>query len=196
MRPHNLPNVITCMRFLLVIPVIIAFINYHYSTAFYFFLIAGITDAVDGLLARVYGWTSYFGSIADPLADKLLLMSSFIMLGYLGYIPIALVVLVIVRDFWIVSGGVAYRIFIGPVTLKPSAISKVNTFLQIILVGYLLIHLSFGILPKILVQIIMALVYLTSLLSMVHYTWVWGLKAFRAQRMKSAKQTPLQRNMV
>lgn len=179
MKLQHLPNYITGLRFLLVIPILAALFDQRCELAFYLFLAAGVTDALDGLLARLYGWTSRFGAIADPLADKILLMSSFITLGWLHQIPLWLVIIVVMRDVWIVSGGLAYRFLIGRMDFRPSGISKINTFLQIILVGGLLIYLSFNVLPMLLLEGIMYAVLVTSVISMLHYTWVWSWKALK-----------------
>lgn len=178
MRLYYLPNCITCLRFVLVVPILMAIFDQNYVAAFYLFFAAGISDALDGLLARLFGWTSRFGAAADPLADKILLMSSFIALGCVHQIPAWLVILVVVRDIWIMCGGVAYRFIIGPFDFKPSGISKINTFLQILLVLLLLIHLSFVVLPVVLFKAFMIAIALTSTVSLIHYTWVWGGKAY------------------
>lgn len=177
MRLSYLPNLLTCIRFLLIIPVIHGLLTEHYTEALYFFVIAGITDALDGMLARWFGWTSYFGSIADPLADKLLLMASFITLYYLKLIPDWLMLAIVIRDLWIMCGAISYRIFIGKLQFAPSAISKLNTFLQIVLVPFLLVNLGLYKLPETVINSFMYLVFMTSVASFFHYTWVWGKRA-------------------
>lgn len=177
MRLSYLPNVLTCIRFFLIIPVIYGLLNEHYTEALYFFVIAGVTDALDGMLARWFGWTSYFGSIADPLADKLLLMSSFITLCYLKIIPEWLMWAIVIRDLWIMCGAICYRIFVGKIQFAPSAISKINTFLQIILIPFILVNLGLYVMPPVLVYSSMCIVFLTSVASFMHYTWVWGKRA-------------------
>jgi len=172
MKLRYIPNILTSLRFLLVIPVLISLLTQQYALALGLFLLAGLTDGLDGLLARLYGWTSHFGAVADPLADKLLLTTSFIALAYLGQIPIWLVVLVVVRDIWIMCGVLAYRYFIGELEFIPTGISKINTFLQILLVILVLVHLSFQTLPLIVLTGTMWLVALTSLISLLHYTWI------------------------
>ncbi len=196
MKLQYLPNYLTCLRFLLVAPILLALFNQHYEWAFYLFLAAGVTDALDGLLARVYGWTSRFGAMADPLADKILLMSSFITLGWLQQIPLWLVAVVVARDIWIMSGGLAYRFLIGRLDFMPSGVSKINTFLQILLVGVLLIHLSFIAMPAILLTGIIYAVFLTSITSMLHYTWVWSKKAIGSQKVQQDLYQKTQQGVI
>lgn len=87
MKPHDIPNVITAFRFLLVPPVVILLLQERFTAALIVFGVAGFSDGLDGFLAKRYDWRSRLGSILDPLADKLLLVSSFVTLGWLGLIP-------------------------------------------------------------------------------------------------------------
>ncbi len=182
MRLQYLPNIITCIRCLLVLPLILVLLKQQYALAFYIFIVAGISDAIDGLLARVYGWTSRFGAMLDPLADKLLLTGSFITLGYLGYFSFWLVMLVVVRDVWIIFGSILYRYVTGHLELAPSFISKINTFLQILLVGLMLVHLSFYPLPALLLKTVVMSVLITSIASMIHYMWVLSRRAVKIEK--------------
>lgn len=183
MRLNYLPNIITCLRFLLVGPVIWALFTHHYLLALFLFITAGLTDALDGLLARLYGWTSEFGAIADPLADKLLLMSSFLALYWLDLIPIWLMIAIVGRDIWILLGVITVRCVVGHLEVDPSRISKINTFLQIILVPLVLINLSLFSIPQFLLLGCMVAVLCTSIISMIHYTWIgWRAKYQPLQR--------------
>lgn len=188
--PRHIPNILTTLRFLLVIPVIFALLNEHYLLALYLFIIAGITDGLDGLLARLYGWTSQFGAIADPLADKILLMSSFVVLAWLKQIPTWLVVLIVARDIWIVLGATGYRFLIGQPDFIPTGISKINTFLQIFLVMAVLVHLSLFQLPLWLLNSLIVSVALTSSISLLHYTWAWSLLALKNYRLAKERIQP------
>lgn len=187
MKFRHIPNILTGLRFLLVIPILIALLQQHYLLALCLFILAGLTDGLDGLLARLCGWTSRFGAIADPLADKLLLMSSFLAFSWLGYIPVWIAVLVVFRDVWIVGGALAYRYCIRQPHLMPTAISKINTFLQLLLVALLLVHLSLHILPMTLIEWVIGAVVVTSIISFLHYTWVWGRRAALALRRQSLR---------
>jgi len=180
MKLRHLPNIITCIRCLLVIPVIIALVNERYALAFYIFLFAGVSDAVDGFLARVYGWTSRFGAMLDPLADKILLTSSYIVLGLQGHFSIWLVILVVARDIWIIFGGLLYRYVMGYLEFTPTLISKVNTFFQILLVSLMLIHLGFAAISDNILKAVVLAVLITTVASMAHYTLAWSWRALRS----------------
>lgn len=130
MNRRDIPNSISVFRILLVVPVVWLLLQQHYAMALVLFAIAGLSDALDGFLAKVNGWESRLGSILDPLADKLLLVCSFLALVWLGLIPSWLFVVVIARDLIIVIGGVAFHLMFGRFEMEPSIISKMNTFFQ------------------------------------------------------------------
>ena len=170
---RHLPNLITCMRFILIGPILWALLTKCYPLAFYLFLLAGLSDGLDGLLARLFNWTTPLGALLDPLADKLLLMGSFIVLAYLQQIPLWLTMMVIGRDIWIMGGALLYRYWVGPLDYKPVWISKLNTFFQLILVSLIIIKLTFFTLPLQLIPRVIEAVFVTSLLSFIQYTWMW-----------------------
>jgi cardiolipin synthase (CMP-forming) len=172
-----LPNFITCVRFVLIVPILWALLKKFYLLAFYLFLIAGLSDGLDGLLARFFGWTTPLGALLDPLADKLLLMGSFVVLAYLQQIPFCLMAFVIGRDIWIMGGALVYRYWVGPLDYKPVWISKLNTFFQLILVTLLIVKLAFFDLPDPLVRRVIEAVFVTTLLSLIQYTWIWTRQA-------------------
>ncbi|MES2998833.1 MAG: CDP-alcohol phosphatidyltransferase family protein [Pseudomonadota bacterium] len=174
---RHLPNLITCIRFILIGPILLALLKKYYPLAFYLFLVAGLTDGLDGLLARLFGWITPLGALLDPLADKLLLMGSFIVLAYLQQIPFWLAVFVIGRDIWIMGGALVYRYWVGPLDYKPVWISKLNTFFQLILVTLLITKLAFFALPDLVIRWVIEAVFVTTLLSFVQYTWVWTRQA-------------------
>lgn len=165
----------------LLIPIIIALITGSYTIAFYLFIVAGVSDCLDGLLARRFGWTSRYGAIVDPLADKLLLISTFITLGYLGQIPTWLVSIVIGRDVWIITGAFAYHFFVGQLEFNPSQLSKYNTFFQILLVVLTVSNLSVLKISPFLLQRLIELIAVFSLLSFLDYTWIWGYRTWQVK---------------
>ena len=112
-------------------------------SAFLLFVVAGLSDAVDGAIARTFNQQSELGTLLDPIADKLMLVSIFLVLGYLGHIPIWLTILVFSRDLLIVTGIMIYSLLGKPVTIDPIWISKANTTFQIILAGFVLGLLAF-----------------------------------------------------
>ena len=178
MKTANIPNIITSFRILLVVPILVTLLREQYHLAFYLCALAGFSDAVDGFLARRYSWTSRFGSIADPIADKLLLMSCFVSLAYLDKIPMWLLVAVLGRDIIIIGGATLLHFMLGPYDFAPSYISKANTFFQIIFLSLVIYNLAFGDLSQQLITIIMITVFVTTVASLVDYIWVWGRRAF------------------
>jgi cardiolipin synthase len=179
-----LPNVITLGRIFISLLILACLLSEQYRLAFYLFILAGISDGLDGFLARRYGWFSRFGSIADPIADKLLLLSSLIALAYGGHIPVWIVLFIIFRDVWVISGALAYHYLIEHYELSPPLLSKINTFLQLILVFLVLFDLSFIALPALLLQLILYLVFLANMASWFEYTWVWGKRAMQVVAMR------------
>ncbi|WP_456434527.1 CDP-alcohol phosphatidyltransferase family protein [Thermosulfuriphilus sp.] len=127
----NIPNLITLLRILLV-PVFVIFLLRGYrEEALGVFVAAGISDGLDGLLARSLKQQTILGAVLDPLADKLLLSTSYVTLAVTGFLPDWLAVLVISRDVLIMLGVVIIFIFRSQVEIKPSLISKATTCLQI-----------------------------------------------------------------
>jgi cardiolipin synthase len=177
-KARDIPNVITAFRFLLVPPVVILLLQERFTAALVVFGVAGFSDALDGFLAKRFDWRSRLGGIMDPLADKLLLVSSFVTLGWLGLIPAWLVLLVILRDLVIVAGATFYHMRIEQFEAEPSMASKLNTAAQILLV--LAVMFSFGIqvLPAILIDVLSYSVLATILWSGFDYVWTWGRRAW------------------
>lgn len=134
LRPRHIPNILTVLRIVLVPPIVWALLAQRFGLALALFFVAGVSDGLDGLLAKQYDWTSRLGALLDPVADKLMLISSYIALGWLALLPVWLVVLVLVRDLVIVTGAVAYHLRVERVDAAPTIVSKLNTLLQILLV--------------------------------------------------------------
>ena len=134
MNLSALPNILTIIRFILVIPLALFLLSAEYAMALTIFVVAGVSDGIDGLLARRYGWVSRFGSIADPIADKLLMVVSYLMLCFLSILPWWLFTLILLRDLVIVGGAYTYHHLFGPFKVTPTYLSKFNTFMQIFLV--------------------------------------------------------------
>ncbi len=181
MQARDIPNLITALRFLMVPPTLLLLLDEKYSLALLIFAIAGISDGIDGFLAKHYGWTSRLGAIMDPLADKLLLGSTFIVLAWLGDLPVWLVATIIIRDAVIVSGGLAYHFLIGRYEMAPSLISKLTTFGQIMLVVTVLAaHGQLISLSRPLLDGLEIAVLILTLGSGVTYVWNWGKKALQS----------------
>lgn len=178
----QIPNTITILRLLLVLPIAISLLAGNYYLGFYLFVIAGVSDGLDGLLARRFHWTSKFGAFADPIADKLLMLSTYFILGYLHYLPYWLVVIVIARDAIIISGALAYRYFIAKPVYNSTFISKLNTFLQITLVGIVLLSITYVHFPRGLIEGLSYCVASLTVASCLDYMWSWGRQAYLVKR--------------
>lgn len=139
----TIANFITIGRVLLVPIIIWALLANQPIFAFVAFMIAGLSDAVDGTVARAMNQQSEFGTILDPIADKLMLVSVFIVLAYLGHLPLWLTILVVSRDLIIVFGVMLAYTLEKEVTIKPLWVSKVNTAMQIVLAALVLGVLGF-----------------------------------------------------
>ena len=179
MTLKHLPNILTFFRLILIIPFLNLLYEANYSSAFYVYLLAGITDALDGWLARYYHWQSALGSFIDPLADKLLIALSFIALALLGHLPWSLVTLVFMRDLTISLGIISWYLFIKrPIQFEPTLLSKVNTVLQLSLVTVCLFHLAFfDLLSGFLAKILLILTAMTTAITYFDYVWTWSKKA-------------------
>ncbi len=128
-----LPNAICILRLLLVVPVVLLLVEQQYAGALALIVVAGVSDALDGYLAKTFDWRSRLGGLLDPLADKLLLVSVFLALTYAGLVPLPVTAIVVGRDVVIVLGAVTYQLLIAPVEGEPTAISKLNTACQLVL---------------------------------------------------------------
>jgi cardiolipin synthase (CMP-forming) len=136
--PVSLPNLITILRILLVPVTVWLMIKGSFGLAFFAFITAGISDGVDGYIARRYNLQTELGAYLDPLADKALLVSIFVVLGFLQLIPDWLVILVVTRDVLIIGAVMLAWVMGRPLKMRPLWISKVNTAAQIIFAGGML----------------------------------------------------------
>ena len=171
----QLPNLITVSRIALAPVLILLLKEQNYAASLGVFIIAGISDGLDGFIAKRFHLTSRLGSILDPLADKTLLVSSYVMLTFLNQLPFWLMLTVAFRDLLIISGYLVYTSMVGPVQMRPSWLSKFNTLMQILLVIVILAQQALALVYTPLVNILIYAVLFTTCASGVHYIWVWGV---------------------
>jgi cardiolipin synthase len=126
-----IPNLLTLIRIGLVPWIVVLLQQQEFGFALGVFIIAGLTDGLDGYIAKRFNAQTFLGAILDPIADKALLVSTYIMLSVMELIPFWLVVAVVFRDLVIVGGYLLMLMFFESVKIAPLLISKVNTFLQI-----------------------------------------------------------------
>jgi cardiolipin synthase len=177
-----LPNAVCIVRMALVVPLVIALLNRQFTAALWLLVIAGGSDALDGFLAKTFDWRTRLGSLLDPAADKLLVVSVFVVLTYLGLVPAALTAIVVLRDVVIVFGAVAYQWFIEPVHGEPSSISKLNTACQLAFILFTMANAGYAWPPEISLQILGAAVVFTSITSGLNYVLRWSKRAWLVTR--------------
>jgi cardiolipin synthase len=169
----NLPNFLTLIR-IVTIPFFLVFLSYHrYLEAFIIFIIGGVTDFLDGLVARWMNQQTALGAYLDPIADKLLVITSFIMLGLIGGIPEWLTVVVVSRDVLILIGyGMIYFLVEERLPVRPSIIGKCSTLLQLLTLGVALALLHDGtIMDRRLWNLLVAVTALTTVASGLQYLY-------------------------
>lgn len=169
----NIPNLLTFFRILLV-PLFVIFLIYgHTFYAFLTFVTAGVTDALDGFIARVFSQKTVLGAYLDPIADKLLLVTSYIVLAVIGIIPPWLAVLVISRDILIMIGLAVLFINHKSLEIRPSILGKVSTFIQIttVVIALSVAQPVLVLQPFLKRSIFLAAVF--TILSGFHYTYIW-----------------------
>ena len=171
--PHSIPNLITLGRILLVPIVVWAIASNQMEIAFAVFVVAGVSDAVDGFLAKRFNLRSELGALLDPLADKALLVSIFVTLGIWGALPRWIVILVVSRDIMIVGAVIVSWLVDKPVAMKPSMVSKLNTVAQVAFAALVLASLGFEFTPKPYDLILMGFVTIFTLSSVSLYLVEW-----------------------
>jgi cardiolipin synthase len=169
----SIPNLITLARILLVPVLVWAITSGEMQLAFLLFLAAGVSDAIDGFLAKRFGMASELGAYLDPLADKALIVSIYVSLGFAGAVPPWLVILVVSRDMMIVAAVMLSWLVGRPVEIKPLLVSKLNTVAQIIFAALVLAALGFGFDLEPMLSLTMAAVAVLTLLSVGFYLAEW-----------------------
>lgn len=175
---NQIPNAITCLRIVLIWPFVYLLLKQHYEIAFVLFIIAGLSDGLDGYVARRFNWTSRLGRFFDAIADKLLLLSSFIALVYLNKLPLWVISILIGRDVYIILGVCIYYCLFKKLDLKSSFIGKISISLQIGLIFLLLFETAFFPLPVLLIQVVIVVIIVATLISFLDYIWAWSKKTY------------------
>mgnify|MGYP001164082869 CR=1 FL=1 len=176
---NYIPNIISGIRILFIPIFVYLLINTSYMACLYLFLIMGISDALDGLIARNLKCESVFGSYLDAIADKIMINTSFYFLCIIYVLPYYLFLIVLLRDLVIFAGILSKNSFTNNEIIKPIFLSKMNTFLQIILVLICLLFLndlsSIG-----LIQDFTNAVIFTSIFSLLEY--IYSYKSYLSQK--------------
>lgn len=173
----NLPNAITLLRFALVPAIALTLLQSAYATAFLLFIVSALSDLADGAIARHWNQRTRFGAVADPLADKLTMVTVTLLLAVQQCLPWWFAIALILRDALIVGGALTYHLLIGRVEMAPSLISKLNTALEFLLLLSVLAiragHLPDG--PWL--QVLLLITLASIAVSAAHYVLVWSQKA-------------------
>ena len=161
------------MRIMLILPILVLFIDDEFGWALGLFVIAGLSDGVDGYLAKKYHWDTRLGAFLDPAGDKLLVAWSFGTLAYLGHIPVWLAVIVILRDVVIVAGSFIYHYLVRRLEGQPTAISKLNTGLEFAYLIFVMSQAGFAWPDDITITVLGAAVLVTVVISGYDYVSNW-----------------------
>lgn len=169
----SLPNLITMARILCVPLIVWTITSGHMLPAFLLFLAAGISDAVDGFLAKRFNMATELGALLDPLADKALIVSIYVALGFTEALPRWVVILVVSRDILIIGGFLVAMLINRPMPVRPHPVSKLNTVAQIALAAVALGSLGLKFDAGLVLPSLMALVTILTLLSIGFYVAEW-----------------------
>ena len=173
----NIPNVISFFR-LLSVPLLVWLILHQFNqAAFWIFVAACISDAVDGYIAKTFNLKTQLGGFLDPIADKALLICVFLTLGQANMISAWLVILVVFRDALIVCGALLYHLLYQNLTIEIHLISKTNTTFQFVLAALVLGMAAFSVFDQFVIMLLEYLVGVSTIASGTSYVILWGRKA-------------------
>ena len=175
-QARYIPNVITSARIFFVPCLIWMLLHHQFERSLILILLMGLSDALDGFLARCYGWKTTLGSYLDPIADKLMLLSAFVTFAVLGWVPWWLSAIVVARDVVLLAGAVFYHLSTRQLSMEPLLISKVNTFAQIML-AVSLIYAQVGTIHTQVLNALMTVVVCTTVGSGMRYVIEWSRRA-------------------
>ena len=183
-RLRYIPNALCIARMLLVLPVAWLLTKEDYQRTMWLFAFAAATDGLDGFLAKRCGWTSELGKILDPLADKILLVGTYITLAVIGLVPVWLAVTIVGRDVIITVGAILYNWIYGYPNGRPTIISKLNTLCQIVFALLIVGSHALGHSPHLAITILGALAFVTTVVSGLDYVITYAHKAIDASRQR------------
>lgn len=175
---RHLPNLICLIRLALVWPVASALSAGNDLLALVLFVIAAVSDGLDGYLAKRFNWTSELGKFLDPMADKLLLMTVFIEAAWLNLVPWWITAAAVARDVLIGSGALVFRVWIGPLHGRPTVISKINTAAQLLYLTGVMLSAAAGFPPREMLDALAWVTLATIILSGYHYVATFTRRAW------------------
>jgi cardiolipin synthase (CMP-forming) len=175
---RHLPNLICLFRIALVWPIASALYGGRYGLALGLFVLAAVSDGLDGWLAKRFSWTSELGKWLDPIADKLLLVTIFITATWVGLVPWWVTAAAVARDVLIISGTLVFLAWFGPVHGRPRILSKFNTALQLVYLSGVMVHAAAGLPPRELLAALALLMFGTTVVSGLDYVYVFARRAW------------------
>lgn len=173
----NVPNTISLFRLFLVPVVVYLLAQSAYAYALVVFLVASISDGIDGWIARHYNLCTPLGAMLDPVADKLIILSCLATLTWQSLIPLWLTLSLLSRDMLIVLGAMAYRRLIGHVEITPTWLGKIHIALEFALLCLVLANAAAIFSIAAVLPSLFKLLFITAVLSAMQYIWIWGRKA-------------------
>lgn len=185
---YFVPNILTVIRLALVPLFIILVDENRFGDALVVFIVAGITDGLDGYIAKRFKCETRIGAILDPLADKALLITAYLMLAGIEMIPFWLMIVVVSRDVIILGGCLLITLIDKMPDMSPSRLSKLNTFLQIITIVVVLMTSADWFDFSAVLDIFCYAVLVSSVLSGAFYVWQWGFSLHRSPEMYEPKK--------
>ncbi len=181
---RQVPNVITVIRGLLIPVIGTLLLGERYVEAFWTLLASALSDLIDGQIARRFNARTRFGAIADPVADKLTMLTVTLALAWQGLLPPWLAAAVVTRDIVIVSGALLYHRLFGPVEMAPTWLSKLNTALEFVVLAAVIADAAAMLDAGAMLPLLFALVFATVFASGVQYVWIWGRRALLMRRAR------------
>ena len=177
---RHLPNLICLVRLALIWPVATALYGGRYGVALTLFVLAAISDGLDGYLAKRFNWISELGKFLDPAADKLLLVTVFVESTWLGIVPWWVTAAAVARDVMIALGALVYRVWFGPLRGRPTIISKINTAAQLLYLMAVMLGAAVGFPPHDVLRALAITVLTTTALSGLNYVQAFTRRAWAA----------------
>jgi len=174
---RHLPNIICLIRIALILPLLQAMLADEHVRILLLFCVAAVSDALDGYLAKRFHWTSELGRFLDPAADKLLLVSVFIVAAWLDIAPWWVAAVAVARDVLIGGGALIFRLWFGPLRGRPSIISKINTGVQILYLLGVILASSSGLPPREVLDALAVVMVITTLASGADYVAIFMRRA-------------------
>ena len=177
---RHLPNLICLARLALIWPIATALHGRQYGLALALFVLAAVSDGLDGYLAKRFNWISELGKFLDPAADKLLLVTVFVESAWLGLVPWWVTAAAVARDAMIALGALVFRLWFGPLRGRPTVISKINTAAQLLYLMAVMLVAAAALAPSGVLRALALIVVATTVLSGWYYVQAFTRRAWAA----------------